>query len=340
MTLRMGTTAAALAALALATSAPLAYAASPLLLKYGDPGPPTASIHTQVIDPWSQKVTKESDGTLDVQVFQGQSLVSMLNAYDRVLNGVADFAFCILGPISTQVPRSTVATLPFEAESAHEAGLALQLLNEKGVLGDEWSKVKPIAFGVFANLSFHTKDRIDRMEDLQGKKLSVQGRLAGQTVEALGGTPISLAVTELYQSLQRGLIGGVAIGWPATVSFKTTDMVHHHLRESLGGEAAFMIMNKDSYARLSGKAKQAIDVNIGTVYTNWFNRVIDGTERENIALVEQSKDQEVHRLAPDERARWKAKIANVVIEWTKATPDGDKVLAGFRKEVAAIRAGS
>jgi TRAP-type C4-dicarboxylate transport system substrate-binding protein len=340
MTLRSGTIAVALGALALATNAPLAHAASPILLKYGDPGPPTASIHTRVIDPWSKKVTKESGGTLDVQIFQGQSLVSMRNAYDRVLNGVADFAFCIVGPISTQVPRSTVATLPFEAESAHEAGLALQRLNEKGVLSDEWSKVKPIAFGVFANLSFHTKDRIDRMDDLHGKKLSVQGRLAGQTVEALGGTPITLAVTELYQSLQRGLIDGVAIGWPATVSFKTTDMVHHHVRESLGGEGAMMIMNKATYDRLSGKARQAIDKNIGTVYTNLFNKVIDDTERENIAIVEKSKDQEIHRLAPDERARWKAKIANVVAEWTRTTPDGDKVLAGFRKEISAIRAGS
>ena len=337
MTLRTGTMA---VALALTTNAPIAHAADPILLKYGDPGPPTASIHTRVIDPWSKKVTKESAGTLNVEVFQGQSLVSMRNAYDRVLNGVADFAFCIVGPISTQVPRTTVATLPFEAESAHEAGLALERLNEKGVLGDEWSKVKPIAFGVFANMSFHSKDRIVKMDDLHGMKLSVQGRVAGQTVEALGGTPITLAVTELYQSLQRGLVDGVAIGWPATVSFKTHDFVHHHLRESLGGEGAMMIMNKDTYARLSGRAKEAIDRNVGTVYTNLFNKVIDDTERENRAVLENAKDQEIHRLAPDERERWKDKMAKVVAEWTKATPDGDKVLAGFRKEIAAIRAGS
>jgi hypothetical protein len=30
----------------------------------------------------------------------------------------------------------------------------------------------------------------------------------------------------------------------------------------------------------------------------------------------------------------------VVAEWTRTTPDGDKVLAAFRKEIAAIRAGS
>jgi hypothetical protein len=33
-------------------------------------------------------------------------------------------------------------------------------------------------------------------------------------------------------------------------------------------------------------------------------------------------------------------MAKVVAEWARATPDGDKVLAGFRKEIAAIRAGS
>jgi hypothetical protein len=39
-------------------------------------------------------------------------------------NGVADFAFCILGPVSSQFPKTLVATLPFEAESAREAVIA------------------------------------------------------------------------------------------------------------------------------------------------------------------------------------------------------------------------
>jgi TRAP-type transport system periplasmic protein len=328
------------AAAAMTTVSAAAFAEEPILLKYGDPGPPTASIHTDLIKPWSEKVTKESDGTLNVKVFVGYSLVNMRNTLDRVQNGVADFAFCILGPVSSQFPKSLVATLPFEAESAHEAGLALQRLYEKGIIADEWKNVKPIAFGVFANLTYHTVPVVKTLEDLKGVKISVQGRIAGQTLEALGGTPISLPINEVYAALQRGTIEGSAIGWPATVAFKLTDIVHNHVRASLGGEDAIMIMNNKTYARLSGKAKHAIDANIGTGYTNWFNKVIDDTEHENIAITEKMGNQTIRKLPPAELAKWKKRIEPVVDDWVKRTPDGAHVLAAFRKEIASIRAGT
>ncbi|HXS42409.1 MAG TPA: TRAP transporter substrate-binding protein [Stellaceae bacterium] len=328
-----------LAAAAALTVASAAFA-EPLLLKYGDPGPPTASIHTDLIQPWSDKVSKESGGTLNVRVYAGYSLVDMRNTLDRVENGVADFAFCVLGPVSSQFPKTLVATLPFEAESAHEAGLALQRLYDKGIIADEWKRVKPIAFGVFANLTYHTVPPVKMLEDLKGLKISVQGRIAGQTLEALGGTPITLPINDVYAALQRGTIQGSAIGWPATVAFKLTDIVHNHVQASLGGEAAIMIMNNKTYGRLSGAGKRAIDANIGTGYTNRFNKVIDDTEDGNIAATEKMGNQTIVKLPAAQLAAWKARIAPVIADWEKRTPDGAKVLAAFRKEIAAIRAGS
>jgi TRAP-type C4-dicarboxylate transport system substrate-binding protein len=328
-------------AIAITTVSAAAFADEPILLKYGDPGPPTASIHMDLIKPWSEKVNKEAAGALNVKVYVGYSLVDMRNTLDRVENGVADLAFCILGPVSSQFPKTLVATLPFEARNGHEAGLALQRLYDKGIIADEWTKVKPIAFGDFANLTYHTVPMVKTLDDLKGLKISVQGRIAGQSLEALGGTPISLPINEVYQALQRGTIQGTAIGWPAAVDFKLTDIAKHHLLESLGGASAIMIMNNNTYAKLSGKAKQVIDANIGTGYTNWFNKVIDDTEHRNIDKVKHvMKDQTVDQLTPAQREAWKKRIQPVIDNWVKTTPDGAHVLAEFRKEIAAIRAGS
>ena len=327
-------------ATALGAVATAAFADEPMQLRYGDPGPADASIHTDLVAPWAKKVNDESSGTLDVKVFVGYSLVNMVNTLDRVANGVADLAFCILGPVSSQFPKTLVATLPFEAENAHEAGLALQRLYDKGIIADEWTKVKPIGFGVFANLSYHTIPPVKTMADLKGVKVSVQGRISSETLQALGGTPISLPINEVYESLQRGMVVGSAIGWPAAVAFKLTDLAHNHVQASLGGEAAIMIMNNQTYAKLSGKAKQAIDANIETPYTNWFNKVIDDTERDNIAIAQKMGNQTIYKLPPDELAQWKKKVEPVIAEWEKRTPDGARVLGAFRKEIAAIRAGS
>lgn len=317
-----------------------AFAEDPVVLRFGDPGPPDASIHTDLVGPWADKVNKEAGGALNVQVFVGYSVVNMTNTLDRVENGVADIAFCILGPVSSQFPQTLVATLPFEATNAHEAGLALQRLYDKGIIADEWKAVKPLAFGIFANTSYHTVPMVKTLADLKGLKISVQGRLASETLEALGGTPISLPINEVYEALNRGTVVGAAIGWPAAVSFKLTDIAHHHLRASLGGEAAVMIMNNQSYAKLSGKAKAVIDANTGTFFTNWFNKVIDDTERDNIAITQKMGNQTIYTPPPAEIAQWKQRIAPVIADWEKATPDGARVLAAYRKEIAAIRAGS
>ena len=329
------------ASIALASLSTVAFAEEPMLLRYGDPGPATASIHTNLIGPWAEKVNKEAGGALDVKVYVGYSLVNMVNTLDRVADGVADIAFCILGPVSSQFPKTLVSTLPFEAQNAHEAGLALQRLYEKGIIADEWKKVKPIAFGDFANLTYHTTDPVKTLEDLKGMKISAQGRIEGQAIEALGGTPITLPINEVYEALKRGVVVGSAIGWPADVDFKLTEVTKYHLHESLGGASAVMIMNNNTYAKLSGKAKKAIDANIGTDYTNWFNKVIDDTEHRNIDKVQnQMKDQTVLRLSDQERAKWKARIQPVIDNWEKNTPDGAHVLAAFRKEIAAIRSGT
>jgi TRAP-type C4-dicarboxylate transport system substrate-binding protein len=329
-----------LIAMAIATLSTAAFADEPLPLRFGDPGPPDAAINADLVQPWADKVNKEGAGLFSVKVFAGYSLVNMVNTLDRVQQGVADIAFCILGPVSSQFPQTLVATLPFEAENAHEAGLALQRLYAKGIIADEWTKVKPIAFGVFANTSYHTVPPVKTIADLKGLKISVQGRLASQTLQALGGTPISLPINDVYEALQRGTIQGSAIGWPAAVSFKLTELAHNHVRASLGGEAAVMIMNNDSYAKLSPKAKAVIDANSGDFYTNWFDKVIDDTEHDNIAITEKMGNQSIHQLPPAELQNWKTLIAPVIADWETQTPDGAHVLAAFRKEIATIRAGS
>jgi hypothetical protein len=68
--------------------------------------------------------------------------------------------------------------------------------------------------------------------------------------------------------------------------------------------------------------------------------VIDDTERDNIAIAQKMGNQTIYKLPPDELAQWKQRAEPVIAEWEKRTPDGAKVLGAFRKEVAAIRAGS
>jgi len=254
-------------AAALVALAPMGASAQKMELKYVVQPPPQASINARAAVPWVDEVVKDSGGTIEIKVYYG-TIANMANSYDRLLNGVADMAYGILGPVSGQFPKTSVATLPFEVKSSAEAGTALWALFQRGLIADEWSKVKVLALGAFANVGLHSRKPILTLDDIAGVKTSVQSRLAGETIAKLGGTPITMPILDVYGSLQRGTIDAVTIGWPATSTFKINEVVSHHTDVPLAAEVIYQAMNKASYAKLPEKAKAAIDAKLGPHYVD------------------------------------------------------------------------
>jgi TRAP-type C4-dicarboxylate transport system substrate-binding protein len=98
-------------------------------------------------------------------------------------------------------------------------------------------------------------------------------------------------------------------------------------------------MNKDFYARLPAKAKAAVDRTTGEPMVRHMIEVIDRANLGARGMVGAKPGHTIGQLAADEEARWKQRVAPVIEEWVRATPDGAKVLAAFREEVRKIRAG-
>ncbi len=314
-------------------AAPLAgRAAEPITLKFGNPGSPNGHVSNFIIKPWVKKVNDEANGMLRVQLFSGPALGHFPQIYDRVLNGVADIAFGLLGPISRQFPKTSVASLPFETHDASTGTVALWNVYERGLLASEWKEVKPLTLMVFPNVVIHTNKTIRSLADIKGMKLSVQSRLMADTIERLEAAPITLAVTDLYQSLSRGVVEGSVIGWPATKSYKLADVTHYHLEVPLGGEVTFVMMNNKSYQKLPEKGRAIVDAASGAPWAKAIGKILDEADDEESEKVAHEKGQTVAHLPPAEEAKWKARVEPVVAAWTKRTPDGAQVLSAYREE--------
>ncbi len=97
-------------------------------------------------------------------------------------------------------------TLPFEAKSSYVAALAAYRLVENGVIADEYGRVKLLALARYAYANIHAKAPVRTLADLKGLKISAFSRLSAETLKSLGATPVTMPVTEVYQSLNRGVI--------------------------------------------------------------------------------------------------------------------------------------
>lgn len=325
------------AALLVPAAAPDAQTAPQLRFAY--PGPPNTPYNTKVFTPWAADVTKASNGAVEVKMFTGPVLGTDQNIYDRTIVGVADIAFGVFGPLSSQFRQTNVATLPFESRKQSEAAEALWRLYSNGVTTAEYSKVHVLAVLAFPGLVIHAKRPIHTLDDIKGMKISVEGRVLSAAMEQLGAVPISLIPSELYESLQRGMIEAAPQGWPSVPTFHLNEVTTYHLEVPIGMNTGYVFMNKEAYAKLAPQAKQAVDSLSGEVFVQRLIQAGDEIETAAREATKAMPGQTVASLAPDEEKRWQEKLQPITDNWIKETPDGAKVLAAFRAEIAAIRGG-
>ena len=323
----------------LAILVPLTAKAEPTLLKFGNAGVPSALSVSMAQTPFAESVTKDSDGTLEVKLFLGPTLADNNNVIDRLKDGVIEIGTGLVGLYPALFPRTTVAMLPFESTNAHEAGVALMRLAQSGVLDAEMHDYKVLELGLYANMSVHAKKPVNNLADLQGMKVAVMSKTMAQVIEQLGAAPISMQPSEFYSSIQHGVVNAAGIGWPGMPPFKLPEVVQYHLQASLTGEGNFTLMRKATYEKLPAQARAAIDKHAGMPFTLLWAKAIQAQDNQGIEMVKAAK-QPITTLAPEEEARWKARAQPVVDAWVASTPDGAKVLAAYRAEIAKIRAGN
>ena len=316
-----------------------ARAADPVALKLASPAPPMSQINTWGLTPWLEDVHKAAPGALEIKLFAGPALGSFNNIYDRTINGVVEISFGVFGPMAGQFPRTDVAAMPYQTDSTIEASVALWRLYDKGLLADEYGKVRPLALFTFPGSGYQTKRKIETMDDLQGLKIAVFARLSSQQAELLGATPITMTPSDAYQAVQRGLVEAVSVGWSAVLPFKLQEVTNWHLELSLGQAPAFVFMNKEAYAKRPDAGRKAID---GLSYEKFARRMGEVTDRQDElgrSTVRKIPGHTIYKLSPEENERWKRTLQPVIDEWVKSTPNGAAILAAFRTEAENVRAG-
>jgi TRAP-type C4-dicarboxylate transport system substrate-binding protein len=316
-----------------------AQAADPIPLRLASTTVPTSKVNVWGLIPWSEDVKQASNGLLDIKLFYNNSIANPENVYSRTVEGVADISFGIFGPYFDIFPRTMVAGLPFEAQNDTESSVALSRLYERGLISEEFSKVKVLSLFTFAPSAINSNKNIKTVEDVKGMKLAASGRIVGEVITALGGVPVTMGPPDFYQAMQRGTVNGIMVGWPAIMSFRLDEVSNHHLETQSGQFPAFVFMNKEAFAKLPQAGQKAIDQLSGPPFYKRMGEVTDRQEAEGRDLTKVKPGQVITKLDAAEEERWKKLTAPVTENWAKTTPNGTAILTAFREEVKKIRAG-
>ena len=328
----------ALAALAMTTSA----LAQEVTLRLHQMLPAQATIPAKALTPWAEKVQADSGGRIKVELYPAMQLGGAPpDLYDQAKDGVVDLIWTVLGYTPGRFPKSEVFELPFlitTGEASSAAFYNYVMANS----ADEFAGVKVIALHTHGPGLFHTKNPINKLEDLKGMKIRGGSRIISSMLAQLGAEPVGMPVPQVTEALSKGVIDGTTIPWEVTPSLKVAELVKNHTGFSgthgLYSQTFGFAMNLDSYNRLPDDLKAVIDANSGLEVSRAFGRVMDEGDAVGLKIATAAGNTIV-QLDEAETARWRAAAQPTIDQWfadMKAIGvDGPALYAAAQAAVAA-----
>lgn len=291
---------------------------------------PQHVMHQNFMAPWAERVRQETNGELNIQIYPARQLGgSPSGQYNMAMGGVADITFGLQGYTASRFPLTTISELPGFADDAHDATTKLWSLWE-GYLQQEYQDTQLLAIWTGDINIIATKDKpIRTLEDLEGLRIRTPSRLAGEVLVSLGASPVSMPVTEIYTSLERGIVDGVMIPASAIKSFSLDEVANYFtVGAPLGFSPYFLTMNKSAYSGLSDDLRLILDRTIGESLSDKAAAAYESEGQAVLSSIGGASDARIIELDSSERERWLAAVVPAVQEWLELVDNAGKRAQG------------
>lgn len=201
-------------------------------------------------------VEERSGGRLRIQVYASGQLGDEKETIESTRLGTIQINRTSTGPLAEFVPGMKILGLPYLFRDARHQWNVLH-----GPIGEELLATLPPAGFVGLTYydggarSFYNSARPVRSpHDLRGLKIRTQqSEVMMATVKALGASPTPMAFSEVYSSLQTGVIDGAENNPPSYVSTGHHEVAKHYTLDGHSRVPEIVIINRKTWDSLSAE---------------------------------------------------------------------------------------
>ncbi len=176
---------------------------------------------------WTETIPQASDGRITVNYSYWDVRGLHAEAGLRTLrDGLVDLAIMVMSKAATDAPYlegNDLAGLSPNATQAAKAGTAWAT-----AVNPQLSKLGVQMIGVYAYPAqvIYCKDTLKQLSELKGRRVRVFGHTLGDFVQAAGGQPVSMASSDVYSAMQRGVIDCAISGTSAGNTNRWYEVAH------------------------------------------------------------------------------------------------------------------
>lgn len=311
----------------------VAAAEKPFKLKFAYWMPTKHSLHRAFVK-YADEVKALTNGRVQITLYPGGALGGAKQQWDLAVGGIADISFFMPGYTPGRFPLTSVFDLPLIGGGSCTVNTAFaQGVFEKYLEG-EYKDAKMLFFFVSEPFTFHTsKKKIESMADMKGLKIRGAGAVQSAFIKGLGGIPVTLPITEVYTSMEKGVLDGVLTAFTAMRSFRLYDVSKYSIQAGLTAAPMAVAMNKKTWNSLPPDIQKILN-NLRRRYAFECAGIYD-EDLEKALKLGQSKGKVIYPLAAAELAKWKEKAEPSYDKWVadmkaKGLP-GEELLGAVRQ---------
>jgi len=279
---------------------------------------PSGNPNFELQQGWTEALSEATDGRVEVELLPVGSVVEHQETQDAIAAGILDGHITDMSYFAGRDAAFGLIANPVGAWSSPQQ--MFDFINEGGgkeLLNDILEPyglhfIGPTTPGLEAFVSAVPLDGVD---DLEGVKMRAPEGLVQQVFAAAGAAPVNLPGSEVFTSLDKGVIDAADYSVFSTNHAQGLhDVAPHPVYPGFHSMPLVEVsMNKEEWDALPDDIKQAFDETVRE-FAQRQVEVLAERDEEAVAEAESSEDITVHNWSDEERAKFRS-IA--VGEWEK-----------------------
>ena len=155
-----------------------------------------------------------------------------------------------------------------------------------------------------------------------------------QPVAADSAAEITRNAQAALSSLYAQNPGAKKIGQEAVAILVFPEVTKAGFEAPFGNPTNFLLMNKDAFAKLPEDGRKVIDAKSGPALVAKMAKAGEDETHHGREIVEKMSGYTLATIQDSELPKLQKTIEPLVDKWIKETPDGEKVLAAYKAELA------
>lgn len=267
-------------------------------LKFATLAPP-GSTWMKILEDWGREVERRSDGRLRIRFYPGGIQGDEPDVLRKIRFGQLHGAALTGYGIGHIYPAARILEMPFLFRNYHEIDRVRASLMPEFERGFRDHRFELLGWMEVGFVHFFSKKRIDSLDELKSLRIWLwQGDPLGEAMFRAGGfSPVPLSITEVYTSLQTGLLDTVYCTPLAAIALQWFTQVKYVSELRMANAIGAIVVSERFFRRLPddlGALLRSTGQAVG-------ERLIEATRRDNEKSIQVLREEGLEFVLPPEQ---------------------------------------